>query len=254
MVMNRYLFCGLMQSIREAAASLSKDCREIADRTLADSPKVGLYYNPLEYAWAPHSEYISRFAGLGAKTLMVGMNPGHGMGNTGIPFGCPEQVEKTLGIVDLEVAQPPVLHPKRPVFGLECPKPEISGRRIWTLLSTLYGSPEEIHKNVYIVNHCPLWIFTPKGGNLTPDKLNTDEGGELLARCDEHLLEVARLLEVNRIVAVGNYAYQRIERLAHGLELQKIPHPSPASPLANRNNGQDWRDMVTTVLMQNSHD
>lgn len=240
-----------MKGVLKAAESLSKDCQEIADRTFLNSTKVGLYYNPLEYAWRPHSEYINRFSGLGARTLMVGMNPGHGMGNTGIPFGCPEQVRETLGIVGLKVEQPPLTHPKRPVFGLECPKPEISGRRIWTLLSDLYGSPESIHKNVYIVNHCPLWIFTPEGRNLTPDKLNFTEGGELLARCDEHLLQVAELLQVDRIIAVGNYSHQRIERLEHGLELQKIPHPSPASPLANRNNGQDWRNIVSSILKQN---
>ncbi|MCS5537866.1 MAG: hypothetical protein NZ770_07145, partial [Candidatus Poseidoniaceae archaeon] len=143
-----------MQTVLDAAASLSRDVREIAERTFASSKKVGLFYNPLEYAWEPHSEYIRRFAGLGAKTLMVGMNPGHGMGNTGVPFGCPDEVRTTLKIIDLKVEQPPVLHPKRPVFGLECPKPEISGRRIWGLLSELFGDAEEIHRNVYITNHC----------------------------------------------------------------------------------------------------
>ena len=106
----------LMEALLSAAKSLSTDCRAIADRTLMSSDKVGLFYNPLEYAWAPHNEYIRRFGGLGAKTLLVGMNPGHGMGNTGVPFGCPEQVRETLEIRDLEVHQPPVLHPKRPVY------------------------------------------------------------------------------------------------------------------------------------------
>jgi single-strand selective monofunctional uracil DNA glycosylase len=178
------------------------------------------------------------------------MNPGHGMGNTGVPFGCPEQVRETLEIRDLEVHQPPILHPKRPVYGLGCPKPEVSGRRIWSFLSELYGSPEEIHQNVYIVNHCPLWIFTPTGGNLTPDKLNNVEGGELLQRCDRHLLEVVKILDVDRIIAVGNYSHKRISSLDHGVILTKIPHPSPASPLANRNGGADWKAIVREVLLQ----
>jgi single-strand selective monofunctional uracil DNA glycosylase len=239
-----------MQPILEAAASLSRDCREIADRTLTHCHKVGLYYNPLEYAWAPHAEYIRRFAGLGAHTLLVGMNPGHGMGNTGIPFGCPEQVRKTLRITNLEVGQPPVLHPKRPVYGLQCPKPEISGRRIWSLLSDLYGDAESIHREVYIVNHCPLWMFTPAGGNLTPDMLNAEEGGELLKRCDQHLLQVVSLMGIKRIVAVGNYAHKRISSLSMEEKLDKIPHPSPASPLANRNQGADWRLKVRAILKQ----
>ena len=37
--------------------------------------------------------------------MLVGMNPGHGMGNTGVPFGCPNGRE-VLGIVDLPVEQP----------------------------------------------------------------------------------------------------------------------------------------------------
>ena len=239
-----------MQTVLDAAASLSRDVREIAERTFSSSGKIGLFYNPLEYAWEPHSEYIRRFAGLGAKTLMVGMNPGHGMGNTGIPFGCPDEVRNTLGITGFEVGQPPILHPKRPVFGLECPKPEISGRRIWGLLSELFGDAEEIHRNVYITNHCPLWIFTPEGGNLTPDKLNAEEGAELLARCDQHLKELVRLLDIERIIGIGNHAHNRITSLKLGQKIEKIPHPSPASPFANRNGGRDWRELAQNILTQ----
>ena len=101
---------------------------------------------------------------------------------------------------------------------------------------------------MYIINHCPLWIFTPSGGNLTPDKLNQDEGGELLTRCDEFILEMADIMDIDRFVAVGNHAYKRIERLEHSLILEKIPHPSPASPLANRNGGEDWRRMAREVI------
>jgi len=95
-----------------------------------------------------------------------------------------------------------------------------------------------------------LWIFTPEGGNLTPDKLNAAEGAELLARCDQHLRELVELLDVERIIGVGNHAYNRITALNLGVKYGKIPHPSPASPLANRNGGKDWRDLVRDVLIQ----
>jgi len=32
--------------------------------------------------------------------------------------------------------------------------------------------------------------------------------------------------------------------------IQTVWHPSPASPLANRNNGEDWKQNVLAVLHQ----
>ena len=48
--------------------------------------------------------------------------------------------------------------------------------------------------------------------------------------------------------------YQRrkegLEKLVVGIDIEitRIPHPSPASPLANRNGGADWREAVEKVL------
>ncbi|MDG1525819.1 MAG: hypothetical protein P8Q90_07115, partial [Candidatus Thalassarchaeaceae archaeon] len=215
---------------------------------LVSSDKVGLFYNPLEYAWAPHREYIQRFGGLGAKTLLVGMNPGHGMGNTGVPFGCPEQVRDFLTITNLKVHQPPKTHPKRTVFGLDCPKPEVSGRRIWSFFSEHFSTPEEVSKHIYIVNHCPLWMFNEAGQNITPDKLTGRAAKKLKVICDQHLRTVVTEMGITRVIGVGRYAQKQAAALFDDIQVDWVPHPSPASPFANRNGGADWRSAFSEVL------
>jgi single-strand selective monofunctional uracil DNA glycosylase len=78
------------------------------------------------------------------------------------------------------------------------------------------------------------------GRNVTPDKLTTAERGALLPLCDEHLRTVVRLLEPEWIVGVGKFAEARaITALGEmkDLKFASIPHPSPASPAANKNWG-----------------
>ena len=92
-----------MDTVLEAAKVLRDAANKLSPALLKDCKQIDWIYNPLDYAWNPHQEWIRRFAGNGATTLLVGMNPGHGMGNTGVPFGCPEQVRDFLSITDLEV-------------------------------------------------------------------------------------------------------------------------------------------------------
>jgi len=238
------------ERVRDYAEKLRDDCSALISDLIEEQEKLDVIYNPLRYAWRPHSTFIERFAGLGARTLMIGMNPGLGMGNTGIPFGCPVQVRDYLGIRDLEVDQPEMSHPKRVVLGLEQPRSEVSGRRIWSMLAELYGEPETAMSHVFIVNHCPLWMFNDQGQNITPDKLRGVVESRLRDICDEHLREVVKAMGIERVIGVGNYAMQRATTAlaGRGLRIEKIPHPSPASPLANRNGGADWRAAVREVL------
>ncbi|MEE2812506.1 MAG: uracil-DNA glycosylase family protein [Candidatus Thermoplasmatota archaeon] len=237
-----------MEAILEAARQLRDDASALIPELIADCKQIDWIYNPLEYAWSPHSEWIHRFSGNGATTLLVGMNPGHGMGNTGVPFGCPEQVRDFLGIVNLEVGQPPTLHPKRPVYGLECPKPEVSGRRIWTFLAEQYHTPEAISEHIYIVNHCPLWMFNEAGQNITPDKLTGKAAKQLKEICDQHLRTVVDRMGITRVIGVGRYAQKQAATIFNEIEIDWVPHPSPASPFANRNGGADWRATFAEVL------
>ncbi len=237
-----------MDSIIEAAARLRDSVNSLTPSLLKNCKQVDWIYNPLDYAWTPHEEWIRRFSGNGATTLLVGMNPGHGMGNTGVPFGCPEQVRDFLGITDLEVKQPDPVHPKRTVYGLNCPKPEVSGRRIWSFLSQHYSTPEKVSEDIYIVNHCPLWMFNDAGQNITPDKLTGKAANKLKLICDEHLLTVVAEMQIERVIGVGRYAQKQASKLFDEIEVDWVPHPSPASPFANRNGGLDWRKSFASAL------
>ena len=243
----------IVEQLLENADTLRKKANEIIPRLIKNSSKIEFAYNPLEYAWSPHSEYIRRHGGMGAKILLVGMNPGHGMGNTGIPFGCPKMVREVLKITGLEVGSPVNTHPKRPVIGLEHPKPEVSGTRIWGLLSEIYGPENAAGGEVFIVNHCPLWMFDEKGRNITPDKLTGAVYTQLAEICDNHLKNVVEILQIKRVIGVGRYAQKRINEIfsnEDGVELDGIPHPSPANPFANRNGGEDWRKAFKNALNQ----
>ena len=82
----------------EAAKRLSEVCdksiKKIERKTI-----VAHATNPLNYAWPHHEQYLTKWGGKGAKTLMLGMNPGPwGMAQTGIPFGSTNIAKKQLQI------------------------------------------------------------------------------------------------------------------------------------------------------------
>ena len=138
------------------------------------------------------------------------------------------------------------------VFGLEATLGNIMYASLFfatDLLSEHYGGAEEIHKNVYLVNHCPLLLISEEGKNLTPDKLSGRAARELLAICDQHLIDVVDALKAVRIIGIGKYAEKRASRAISGLEITSVWHPSPASPLANRNGGADWKANVLSALI-----
>jgi len=130
------------------------------------------------------------------------------------------------------------------------------------LLFEVYGSPQSALEQVFLVNHCPLLLLNERGANVTPDKLPAAVVAPLYAACDDHLREVVDVLGTTRIVGVGAYASDRAKRALSGsegtgtspsgrrLRLASCWHPSPASPLANRNGGADWRAQVRDVLLR----
>ncbi len=237
-----------MRELLDAMKRLSTRCDELIPDLISQTP-VAFATNPLDYARVPAQTYIEKFGHLGAKTVMLGMNPGPwGMAQTGIPFGATGIVRDLLAINE-EVFQPVGAHPKRPVEGIFLSRQEVSGTRLWGLLAEHYGSVEEIHKHVYLVNHCPLLLISEDGKNLTPDKLSGQAARELLAVCDQHLIDVVNALEATRIIGVGKYAEKRAHKATSDLEITSVWHPSPASPLANRNNGADWKANVLSTLL-----
>ena len=240
-----------VEELIESAASLRDEADGLAAEIIADG-SVEVIYNPLRYAWDVHTEYVRRAGGEGPKTILLGMNPGpHGMGQMGIPFAATTVVRDLMGISGIKVGDPVVQHPRRPINGLLHPKEEVSGTRLWGALEERYGSGESIFRNVFVVNHCPLMFFSgPSAANITPDKVKGRAVKHLLDRCDRHLVEVVESLGAERVIGVGRYARSRAERALSDLsiEIHSCWHPSPASPLANKNGGADWRANIFAVL------
>jgi len=89
-----------------------------------------------------------------------------------------------------------------------------------------------------------------RGRNVTPDKISGGTARKLLERCDEHLLEVVDILGADTVIGIGKFAEKRAVAAlgGSGVEVRGCWHPSPASPLANRNGGSDWRENVSSVL------
>ena len=76
---------------------------------------------------------------------------------------------------------------------------------------------------------------------MTPDKLRRRDGEPLFAACDEALRAVVGALVPRLVVGVGAFAEGRAREAlaavgveAEGFRVGRIPHPSPASPAANR--------------------
>ena len=213
-----------------AARSLSTECDQ-----LKFSSNVWTVYNAYNYGWGGYEAYVKRFSGGRKKTLYMGMNPGPwGMSQTGVPFGEVAAVRDWMGI-EAKIGKPGKEHPKRPVEGLACQRSEVSGRRLWGLFSEIYGTPEAFFAESFVLNYCPLAFLLESGANLTPDKLSAAEKAPLEAVCDKHIREVLDILQPDLAVGVGGFATKCLQRLSiPDLRIGTLLHPSPASPIANR--------------------
>lgn len=235
----------VLPAMTQAARELSDACNSLRFRK-----PVTHVYNPLEYAWAAHDQYLKLAANSKKKAVFLGMNPGpFGMAQTGVPFGEISAVRDWLGI-NAPINKPTVEHPKRPVDGLACSRSEVSGRRLWGLFAERFTDAPAFFKDHFIVNHCPLVFMEESGRNRTPDKLPNAESGSLMAICDAHLRKVVELLEPEWLVAIGGFAEKRAEAALEGLPVRvgKILHPSPASPAANRG----WAEQASKQLAEQS--
>lgn len=199
-------------------------------------PPVAYVYHPLRYARAPWREYVRRYGAGRREVLLVGMNPGpFGMAQTGVPFGDLALVRDWLGI-EAPVARPPGEHPKRPVEGFACRRSEVSGARLWGWARDRFGTPERFFARFFVANYCPLLFLEASGRNLTPDRLRAGDREPLLAACDEALRRTVAALRPRWVVGVGHWAEGRARTALEGaaVTIGRIPHPSPASPAANR--------------------
>lgn len=211
-------------------------------------PPVAYVYDPLRYAWKPHRHYLLRYGEPPKQALMVGMNPGpFGMVQTGVPFGEVAAVREWLGIEE-PVGRPPREHPKRPVLGFSCTRSEVSGRRLWGWARRRFSTPERFFAKLFVWNYCPLAFLEESGRNLTPDKLRAAERVELFAACDRALRAAVETLSVRGVIGIGAFAERRAREALADLELRitRMPHPSPASPQANRG----WEALADAALAE----
>lgn len=225
----------------ESALQLKRDLRQFP---LA--PPVTHVYNPLDYAWEPHRAYLERYGAPPREVLLVGMNPGPwGMVQTGVPFGDVELVRDWLSI-EGSVARPPNEHPKRPVLGFACRRREGSGQRLWGWAKDRFGVPEAFFARFFVGNYCPLCFFLQDGTNLTPDRLPWDQRRELQAACDLALARMVEILRPRYVLGVGRFAERRVADVLGGRDVivGGVPHPSPASPSANRG----WTTQMEAAL------
>jgi single-strand selective monofunctional uracil DNA glycosylase len=241
-------------SDRKISRELIAAARKLAERVdrLIFQPPVTHVYNPLDYAWAAHELYLQKFGTGPKRVIFLGMNPGpFGMAQTGIPFGEIAAVRDWLKI-SAPIKKPAVENPKRPVLGFDCPRSEVSGRRLWGLFAQRFGTPENFFKDHFVANYCPLVFCEKSGLNRTPDKLPPAERNPLLEICDDHLRRVLEILEPEWLIGVGGFAANRAEEACEKLSspspirIGQILHPSPASPAANRG----WAEKVTGQLVQ----
>jgi len=228
-----------MHPLIQAADDLRKELRG-----LTFPEPVYTTYNPLEYAWERHCDYLTRFGSGKKKVLFLGMNPGpYGMVQTGVPFGEIPHVRDWMGISG-SVDQPDPEHKKRPVTGFDCERSEVSGRRLWGLFADVFGTADSFFQDHFVTNFCPLVWMKDTGANLTPDKLPKDCMVPVQAACLTHLEKIIEVLEPNHLIGVGAFAEKQLGVASDGSQnLGKILHPSPASPAANR-------DFVGTATKQ----
>lgn len=219
-------------------------CREV--NALSFGAPVTHVYNPLAYAAQPLRRYVERYGRGRRRALLLGMNPGPwGMVQTGIPFGEVAAVRDWLGI-EAPVGKPAPEHPKRPVLGFACPRSEVSGARLWGWVRARFGTAARFFEHLHVVNYCPLAFLEASGRNRTPDKLPATEREPLFAACDRALIRLVAYHQPAWVIGIGTFAEQRarVALAGTGVEIGRVLHPSPASPLANRG----WAEVVEKEL------
>jgi single-strand selective monofunctional uracil DNA glycosylase len=224
--------------------------------TLRFAPPIAHVYDPLQYAWAGYEAYVTRYGATRKRVVLLGMNPGpFGMMQTGVPFGEVAAVRDWMGLRAL-VERPAREHPKRPIQGFDCPRSEVSGRRLWGWAALRFGLAPVFFRDWFVLNYCPLVFLEESGRNFTPDKLPAAQRNLVAQACDRHLAAALTALQPAWVIGVGAFAERCLRTVlqsdgvdsafARRVKVAQILHPSPASPAANRG----WSDAVDRTFAQ----
>lgn len=223
--------------------SITRHLRDDVDALRFAAP-VTHVYNPLRYAWAAHHKYLKEYGKGPKEVLLLGMNPGPwGMAQTGVPFGEVSLARDWLQLRS-RVQRPDNEHPKRPVHGFACTRKEVSGARLWGWARDRFGTPGPFFERFFVWNYCPLSFMEDSGRNRTPDKLPRAERDALYAVCDEALQQAVATLAPRIVIGIGGFAAKRAQAVLDNVPIAIAPHPSPASPLANRG----WAPIFESAL------
>ncbi len=213
--------------------------------------KVDTYYNPLSYAMPVHEAYLEKFGNEPKKAFFLGMNPGPwGMAQTGVPFTDPFIARDWMDLPTKPVGSPGNEREDRPVKGWDSEREEASGQRLYGYLRTLYGSLDKFFEVGIVENYSPLVMYSEKGTNLTPEDLLKDDREILFQACDPYLEELLQFYDPDVLVGIGRFGQRRLAAVG-GIpdeDVSYLPHPSPASPIATRNGGENWRNIVKELL------
>lgn len=220
------------------------------------SPPVAVVYNPADYARQCIDNYFCRYANGQKRVLFLGMNPGpFGMAQTGIPFGEVNAVRDFLQLAG-DVKKPKMEHAKRRVQGFQCPRSEVSGRRLWAMFADKFGAADAFFAGHFVLNYCPLLFLSASGANITPDKIAKNETAPLFALCDDFLRAAVDTLRPQYLIGIGAFAGNRLRLLFNNAKgdnnddniiIGKILHPSPASPAANRNFADTAKSQLVNI-------
>jgi single-strand selective monofunctional uracil DNA glycosylase len=224
------------------------DAQVKALKKLKFGPPVTHVYNPLEYARSAFDVYLRRYGGRPKEVILVGMNPGPwGMAQTGIPFGEINAVKEWLGI-ETSVEQPAKIHAKRPVYGFQCTRSEVSGKRLWGWAKEMFETPDSFFSRFFVTNYCPLMFIEEDGRNRTPNNIRMAERKPLLSICDQALQETILQLKPRYVVGIGEFTADRARAALSEQDviIGRITHPSPANPKANKG----WETQIMRELLQ----
>src|SRR5690606_3985448 len=105
---------------------------------------------------------------------------------------------------------------------------------------------ERFFARFYVHNYCPLVFMAESGRNITPDKLPAEECATLFTACDRYLRAACEALRPQLVVGIGAFAEKRARAALQDFDVGfgRIPHPSPASPAANRG----WAEAADRAL------
>ena len=229
-----------MPQIAEEILILTTDLSaELKPFTKKLAKKGIIVYDPTEYAKQAYINYLNAYANKQGITLFLGMNPGPwGMAQTGVPFGAISMVRK-LGIELGLIEKPANEHPARPVLGWDCERDEVSGMRLWSLLLELYAQKaKKLQNHISILNYCPLLFIETSNNrcrNIPVDKVPYKK--EIEKICKKFLVQAIEVLRPRSVIGVGGWVTNQVTTIIDTNEIRigQILHPSPASPLANKN-------------------